>query len=46
MKLEDIKDVKVRKYVRGLQLKLEEFEANTTKVKSFLALKKLHYSEQ
>mgnify|MGYP001282652091 FL=1 len=39
MKLEDIKDVKVRRYVRGLQLKLEEFEANTTKVKSFLALK-------
>ena len=39
MKLEDIKDVKVRKYVKGLQSKLEEFESKSVKVHSYLALK-------
>ncbi len=39
MKSEDIKDVKVRKYVKSLESKLEEFEAKSVKVQSYLALK-------
>jgi|TARA_R110001583_G_scaffold67531_8_gene193136 hypothetical protein len=39
MKLEDIKDVKVRKYVKGLQSKIEEFDLGSTKVDSYLALR-------
>ena len=39
MKLEDIKDIKVRKYVKSLQSKLEEFDARSVKVDSYLALK-------
>jgi hypothetical protein len=39
MKLEDIKDVKVRKYVKSLQTKLQEFELGSTKVDSYLALR-------
>jgi len=39
MKLEDIKDVRVRKYVKKLEAKLEEFSLRTAKVNSYLSLK-------
>ncbi len=39
MKLEDIKDARIRKHVRSLEVRLEEFESGSTKVDAYLSLK-------